>query len=40
MASYKDRIFTTNAVGFNGVKHLKNHYEYQELIDYAMISKG
>eukprot|EP00455_Lapot_gusevi_P022731 TRINITY_DN2368_c0_g1_i7.p1 TRINITY_DN2368_c0_g1~~TRINITY_DN2368_c0_g1_i7.p1 ORF type:complete len:425 (-),score=190.83 TRINITY_DN2368_c0_g1_i7:303-1427(-) len=37
--SYKDRIFTTNAVGWPGVRHLE-HHDFGTLIEYAKHSEG
>jgi hydroxylamine reductase len=37
--SYRDRIFTTNAVGFDGVKHLTNQ-QYGPLVEKAKECEG
>lgn len=39
MPSYKDRVFTTNSVGFDGVTHLKN-FDFEPLIQKALSCSG
>lgn len=37
--AYKDRIFTTNAVGFAGVRHVKNR-SFEPVIERALACEG
>lgn len=39
MPSYRDRIFTTNSVGFDGIPHLE-HENYDALIEASLKEKG
>jgi hydroxylamine reductase len=39
LPQYKDRVFTTNSVGFSGVKHVEN-FDYSSVIDYALKAPG
>lgn len=38
-ASYRDRLFTTNAVGWEGIRHVANH-DFGPIIEAALASEG